>query len=188
MTDQDILMHCHRDLDLPISCPTGGVLVYRWATERLYAVVGGEGARTVSDWREVSARAAGPLLAALTRVGAVSGYGAEEDEYLRSLATLTAPAARPKRRRGRKPAAGAFVYYRVESAIVAPIVTVPGDVLCVWAASRTHTLSVCRAVPDLDVLRFTGVKPSTLAGLVAGWEEDGAITLLADPPRATVAS
>lgn len=188
MTDQDVLMHCHRDLDLPICCPTGGVLVYRWSTEKLYAVSGGVGARTVSAWRELSALAAGPLLATLTRTGAVTGFGAEEDAYLQSLATLTAPAPRTRRRRGRTPAGGAFVLYRVASAIVAPIVAVPGDVLRVWPTSRTHTLSVCRAVPALDVLRSVAVRASSLASLVAGWEEDGAITLLADPARATGAS
>jgi hypothetical protein len=65
--------------------------------------------------------------------------------------------------------------YSVETAIVAPLLARRGQILTVWPASATHTLSVCSLAAGYPVVRYCSVPMGKLYGMVLEWENDGVI-------------
>lgn len=68
-----------------------------------------------------------------------------------------------------------FAVYRVCQPVARPILALPGQILTVWPRSDSRTLAVCTPWPDRRLLRYCGVAPGLLYGMVMEWEDAGII-------------
>lgn len=66
--------------------------------------------------------------------------------------------------------------YFVDQPIVSPpIIAKPGEILAVWPAHPTRTITICDNRPGYPVLRWYTVSMGALYGMVLIWEADEAI-------------